>query len=117
MMVTLTLAIFAFAGQQGLDQKVTFTSSAKLVKPMLVELSKKTGVPLLTAQAIENRVLVIRVDDVPLKDLMDRIGDVTFGDWKQEQAGYRLVPSAEKRQKAEDAETERRTALFAKAIE
>lgn len=108
----MTLAV-AQAAAQGLDQKVEYRTDGARVPVVLEDLEKKYGVALESDQDLRNTPIVVRVDDVTLKDLLDRIAKVTSSKWSVSTNGYELKPDADLR---EDEERAHR-ALLIKGVE
>lgn len=112
------LAVFAFglSSAQDLAQKVTFTSTAAPTSRVVADLAAQTGVKLEVSPAQNRDVLVVRVEDVTLKALMDQIARATSGEWREENGVWRLSKDTSKQLAEERAELAEKTARLRKAI-
>lgn len=119
-MKTLSLvlvAAFACAvSAQDLSQKVTFTSTAAPTSRVVAELAAQTGIKLEVSPAQNRDVLVVRVEGVELKALMDQIAKATTGEWREENGVWRLSKDTSKQLVEERAELAAKTAALRKAI-
>lgn len=109
------LATAAWA-QGDLSQKVSYRHPAAPVHILLEELGKQTGVPLGAAANLNNEILIIRVQDVPLKDVLDKIALASAGEWTQEGGKTYLVRSSSRMAAENKTELEIRTAAVRKAL-
>lgn len=110
----------SFAQAQGpgtLTQKVTFTIRAAPAKRVIQEIADKTGVSMLVSSQTADNVLAIKVKDVTLQQLMDKIAETLHGDWTKEQAGYRLGRAPEKAEKDRKDELAQTVAAFKATID
>jgi hypothetical protein len=86
------LALLALVHQgPDLTEKVTFECDGASAPAALRELSKVTGYTFEGSTAVANEVLVIRVENVPLGDLLSRIARVTTGRWEEYERKQVLV--------------------------
>jgi hypothetical protein len=108
----LALLLGLISPQAHLDAKITFTAPAARAEPLMEKLSQASGVHLAVSQVVGQEVLFIKVKNVPLKDLMDRMADVVNGSWEKDKDLYRLVRTPADIKK----ETEEETTLEAKEI-
>src|SRR5688500_14430336 len=102
---------------QDFSQKVTYEASGISAKRVLQELSAITKVQMDTAPITATEVLMIGVKDVSLKELMDRIAEVTSGRWIQEGDLWRLGADNAKRTQEVQAERQERIKAVQKAID
>jgi hypothetical protein len=101
---------------QDLSQKVTFTSTAAPTSRVVADLAAQTGVKLEVSPAQNRDVLVVRVENVELRTLMDQIAKATTGEWKEDNGVWRLGKDTAKQIAEERAELTARTAALRKAI-
>jgi hypothetical protein len=119
----LRLAIFSWAAlaatafAQDFDKKISFESTGGTAKQVLKDIGKAAGLTLETAPQTANEVLVIRVKDVTVGDLMKKIAQVTSGVWQQEGEIYRLVADNPKRNAEAQAERTARIKAIKEAID
>src|SRR4051812_31235563 len=78
---------------QDADRNVSFAMPATRASVLLTALGPKIGANLSTSGHMENEVLLVKVKDVPVKDLLAKIAEAADGEWRQEQNGLRLVRS------------------------
>ncbi len=93
------------AANDPLQQPVTFDQPAQSVRQLLQVLSRQTGVKLFASSPLDNEIVLVLVQQMPLKELMDYLAQVMDGEWmKQADGSYRLVrtPRAIQRRRAED---------------
>lgn len=92
--------------------KVTFRHRVASVSQVVQALGKQVGLALSVAPALVNEPVCVAVRDVPLKDLMDRIADVTGAEWIKGTRGLTLAPSVIKaREQSQLEEATRRARL------
>jgi hypothetical protein len=85
-----------------LPQLITYETKAARLPVILAELEPRIGMKLGSEQSFKNDVLVIRVDEVDSKTLLDKIAQAAVGKWTR--SGDRLVlsPDSVRRKKQED---------------
>lgn len=95
----LFVAAFVSARSQDFAQTVNYTTRAKNLQSVLLELSGQTHVELQCSQDLAGEPIILRLKQVPLKEVMDKIAQVTCGEWvKRDKAiELRRSPEAEKR--------------------
>src|SRR5690349_18513079 len=98
-MSRLTLGLFlgcllTAASAQDLAKKITFACPAAPAKSLLRDLTAATGVPMDAAPTTANDVLVVKVKDVTVDQLMKRIAQAVDGEWRLVGDTYRLERSA-----------------------
>lgn len=101
------VSFFALASPQVADfeQPITFRQPAITVKQLLETLSRQTGVRLTAAPPIRDEFVLVAVEGMPLKELMEHLAYVTDGEWvEQEDGSHRLTrtPRVAQRRRAED---------------
>jgi hypothetical protein len=74
-----------------LDGKVTFTARAAGVSRTLETFSKATGIALTASKAVQPEVLLLRLNQAPIRETMRRIANACGASWRAEGDGYRLV--------------------------
>jgi hypothetical protein len=89
----LCLAASTLAAAQEPTPKVTATYAGISVGQLLADLSQKTGAHLSSTPGTAEPVIALRVTDVPLKDILDRLAKATGCEWHKEEDGLRLVRS------------------------
>lgn len=72
---------------------VTYRAPAQTASRLLGDVSKRYSAPLSADAATGGEVLLVSVRRMPLEGLMRRIADVTFGEWRPNGKGFRLVSS------------------------
>ncbi len=90
-----------------LNQPVTYDQPAQTVKQLLDALSRQTGVRLFAPNPIDSEIVLVIVREMPLKELMTHLAEVTDGEWfKQPDGSYRLVrsPKMVRERRAQDDE-------------
>jgi len=88
----------------GTSQPITFTGHAAPLYRLLPELSEAAGVKLEASAKMADTVMIVKVDKVPLNDLMKRIADASTGEWEKTDEGYKLNLSASKAKQEQQAE-------------
>ena len=73
-----------------LNKPVDYSTVAKPIGQILVELSKQTGVNLICTPDLENEPLVLKFSHVPLQTAMDKIAYVMAGEWKPRDKQWEL---------------------------
>jgi len=100
-----------------LDQTVSATVRAMPAPKAIAELAKQTGVPLTAMQSVKDDVLIIRVKDVPLGVLMDKIATTIHAGWEKDGDGYRLVRTDAMRRQEEAMDVVEETKLYEAGIQ
>ncbi len=90
-MIASILLSLAIASLPQSATKVTFAGPPGIAKEVLEKLSIAAGVSLETTMATSSDVIMVKVKDCPLPDLLARIASATGNAWKKEPNGYRLV--------------------------
>jgi hypothetical protein len=87
------LAFTLLIGRQEPDfqKKISFETNAARVPAVLESLSAAAGYSLVSSPELLNDVVLIRVEDVALGDLMKKLAAATTGKWLQEEGRLRLV--------------------------
>ncbi len=103
-MISIAICTLVLAQAQTIDQKVTFEHGTASVQEVVRALAEKTGSPLAVPPALGNEFVFVSVKDAPLKEVLDRIADVTACEWKEKDHKLWLTRSAAKlRQEEKDA--------------
>jgi len=90
--IALTLGWTLAHADDPLDQPVRYDQSARTVKQLLADLSRQTGVTLFAPSPIDAEIVLVSVQDMPLKTLMEHLATVTDAEWfKQPNGSYHLV--------------------------
>lgn len=84
------LAVCIASAQQ---QTVSYSTVAVSVKKALADLSEKSGMHLEATNGMENEVLILRLENASMSDVMRQIATVTSGDWTQKGDIYYLGAS------------------------
>ena len=91
-----------------LDQLVSYDQPACTVKQLLADLSRQTGITLFAPSPIDAEIVLVSVQKMPLKTLMEHLATVTDGEWFQQPNGsYHLVRPpklARERREQDDAQ-------------
>lgn len=119
-MLLYAAAIYLVLGQakdSDLDTKVSFTSTGAAVPQVVQQLSQVAHVPMMAPRAFQSDIVVVRVKDARVKDVMDRIGDLAAGTWEKKPEGYVLVRSGEKLRGEETEEFAHQVEMFQKSID
>lgn len=119
-MLLYAAAIYLVLGQakdSDLETKVTFTCVGAAVPQLVQQLSQTAHVPMMAPRAFQSDIVVVRAKDARLKDLMDRIADLSAGTWEQKPEGYVLVRSGQKLRAEESDEYAHQVEMFQKSID
>ncbi len=100
-----------------LDAKVTFTNAGAPIPALVEQLSATAKVRLFAPVAFQKDIVTLRVKEARLGAVMDKIADLTAGDWKRADDGYTLTRSGAKLRAEQQAEFEAQVAMFQKAID
>lgn len=123
MSLSLALALTIFAQEPAKQvpdwsAKVTYETVAVPIERALAELGAKAGVKLEIAPAMHGPIVVVRVSDQPLKEIMNRLATVTSGTWLAEEGGaYRLVRNVAQQTREANEERATKIAEVRKAIQ
>ncbi|HJP82497.1 MAG TPA: hypothetical protein VJ835_03240, partial [Fimbriimonadaceae bacterium] len=105
MNILLSLVCASIVGHvDDLDKVVSAEVRAASAPVAIAELSRQVGYPLEAMQSTKNDILVIKVDKVPLGQLMKRIGETINAGWEKTDRGYRLLRTAVMERDEEAAE-------------
>lgn len=81
----------AFAQAQDFNKQISVNISAMRLGPALEKLSHDAGVNLRAGAALSNEVVEIISKDLSVLTIMNKLAQVTGGEWAKESDGYRLV--------------------------
>lgn len=110
--MALVIAYQSAAPAPRTHDSVTFRHQVASVSQVVQALGKQVGLELSVAPALVNEPVCVAVRDVTLKDLMERIADVTGADWIKGTRGLTLAPSITKaREQSRLEEATRRAQL------
>lgn len=104
-LTSLVSGMLILASSQEIARKVDFEARAARVENLLPELSKSTGTSFMFSPQTKDEVLVIKVTDVPLNQLMEKIAAAAAAEWQKEGEGYRLIRSPKLLRKLEEEST------------
>lgn len=105
------------AGAQNFDRKFDVEIPAGPAVKVFDQLSKAAGIRLEPAPNLRNEVFVIRVHDVTVREVMEKIAKAEGGDWvRQGENNYYLTRSQGATQAQERAELQARTERIAEAL-
>jgi hypothetical protein len=77
-----------------LHQRIHYDQPARTVKQLLADLSRQTGITLFAPSPLDTEIVLVSVQDMPLKTLMEHLATVTDGEWvKQPNGSYHLIRS------------------------
>lgn len=99
LLATAILATAAFA--QDTTVKVSYSSVATRLPKVLDALSEASKVKLQAAPDMAGEIVMVRVKDVTLQSVMDRIAEATSGRWEPDGAGFKLVADISMRRQEE----------------
>jgi hypothetical protein len=93
-----TLVLFCLSSAQAQDfsKPITYTTKAIPLHSVLQQIGEKSGVTLKSDQSLEEEPLILRLDKVPLKDVMDKIAEVFAADWVDHHDFWQLERSEKK---------------------
>ena len=100
-----------------LDKPITFSCVGTRAKNLIPELSKVAGVEFEVDKKVGEEVLVINVNDVKLKDLMNRVATCAAAQWTKQGTTYRLERPSELEVKLRKTEAEELEKLLKLQIE
>ncbi len=107
MNVLLPLVVVANIAAQDLDRRVSAEVRAASAPVAIAELSKQVGYPLEAMVSTKEDILIIKVTDVPLRVLLQKISSATGAEWEQTANGQRLIRNDSIRRREAVAEQER----------
>ncbi|MCE9558918.1 MAG: hypothetical protein K8R88_08195 [Armatimonadetes bacterium] len=110
------LLLVSLIVQKDLDQKVTFAEPVMSVQDIVQRIATATNTRLVVSKSEPERRLFLQVKDVPLKDVMAKIAEVTFSDWTSQEGELWLGPSAKKVALARKIITDRKVEQFKKIL-
>jgi len=112
----LACAASAYAPAQGLDQPVTANYPAQPLGRLIPALAKQTGIDLRISRSAEGDVAMVRVKDVPLNKVMQKIAAVTGRIWEQKDGQYMLTSSVAADRAGERRVLKRRAEIIRQAL-
>lgn len=89
-------------------QTITYTTRAEPLSRALADISAAAKKKLICSNDIENEPIILKLNQVPLKTVMDKIALVTAGEWVQQSDGPLL-------QRGKEADAEHHQALKSRA--
>jgi hypothetical protein len=88
-----------------LQQPVRYDQPAQSIKQLLADLSRQTGVRLFASRPLDAEIVLVSVDGVSLKRLMDSLATVVDAEWVEQPNGsYQLLrtPKIARERRAQD---------------
>lgn len=92
-MLSALALVVALRQDPGTTPSVTFQSDGARIEVIAEQLQKQTGTRLFVAPNLRGEVFAVRVSNVPLKSLLDRIGKTMYAEWTPVDGGFRLEQS------------------------
>lgn len=86
-----------------LNARVTVSHPVSTIETFLDDLSGGTGVRLKADAAVKEDLIVLRVKDVPAREVMERVASHFDWSWRAEDGGYTLFQSKEQKEREEKA--------------
>lgn len=111
----ITLACIASA--QEAPKTITYTTVAVPVRTAVEELAKQTGLKLVVSKQIAEEPLILRLENVPPQEAMDRIAAAMSAEWEQDPEGIRLTRSPSLLRKLAKDRIARRMERFNKSVD
>jgi len=102
---------------QDLSAPIDYTTKAKPTRLVLDDLSKLAKVKLQADRPLEEEPLIVRVRQVPLQTLMDKMADVYAADWVDHHGYWQLERSDEKTAAIKKRLLDKRTQAFQDSID
>ncbi|MEW5882793.1 MAG: hypothetical protein AB1725_01025 [Armatimonadota bacterium] len=91
------------ADDSRLDARVTVSHPVATIETFLDDLSGRIGVRLKADSAVKEDLIILRVKDVPARELMERVSKHFDWSWRAEDGGYVLYQSKEQKEREEKA--------------
>ena len=66
------------------DGRVTYSTVAVSAKKALADLAQKSGMNIQCSAAMEREILILRLENAPMDEVMKQIAAVTSGTWRKE---------------------------------
>jgi len=96
-LLTLLTLLFLLPGLSLAQGKpITYTARAIPLRVVLEDISKQSGMKLKAMNEMEAEPLILRLDNVPMSDVMAKMADVFQADWVDHKDYWRLERSEEK---------------------
>ncbi|MFN7171951.1 MAG: hypothetical protein ACK4P3_04095 [Fimbriimonadaceae bacterium] len=111
------VGIVAGGVAQDLDQKVNLDLPGVSARNLMSILSQQTGINFESSTFTENDVLVVRVKDMPLDQLLVRISNVTGAEWEPIGGGFRMIRTTQRNRDLMEQESQQRGERLRPAIE
>ncbi|MFI5386847.1 MAG: hypothetical protein ACHQ50_12095 [Fimbriimonadales bacterium] len=108
------LALFSASFSQ--EAKVTYTTPAVSAKKAVAGLAEKSGMKIACSTAMDKEILILRLQDAPVDQVMAQIAAVTSGTWSKEGETSYLVPNSSMRSGEEIKLRQRLAAKIADAL-
>ena len=105
-----TAALACVLAQQ--TQTVTLRANFLPVETVIQQISSQTGQPMLAAGELKNFPLYINVKNVPLNDLLTRIGKTVGGEWSKRDGNLYLTLESDLRSRQERKVTQKSSRLW-----
>jgi len=118
-LLALAIAFLSLASplnSPALGKRVSFITRAAPASRVLPELGKVARLNIRATPETANEGLIIKVDDVPVGEVLKRIAVVTSGKWEHRSEAYWLVPDKTVREREQSAEFDRRLVTARKVV-
>lgn len=109
-------ALFAGANAQNLEQNITMTVNASTMSNALQQIAEEVGFPIQPNADIANEVISFRFTDKPLTEALNKIADVSGGEWVPTGGGFRLARRSQFMQQLQRQEAEARAEIIRAAV-
>lgn len=119
---TLALPVLALAAlssgvlAQDLDQRLTLKSNAVTMSDALAKIANEVGFPVQPTPDIANDVISFSFTDRPLSEALNKIAEVSGGEWIPTGGGYRLTRTSRFIQQLERQEANQRAEVIRNAV-
>lgn len=115
--LAVTLTSISPSGAQTNSKRVSYRSTAATLGKVLPEIGAKAGIDLRPAANIADELLLVRVEDAPVGELMTKIAQAVGAEWVQEGDIYRLARPNSIIESERRAEIEERAKRLRRALE
>ena len=112
----LAISLASFAGAQDVGKPFDYETRAAALQSVLKQLQDKTSVKLTCDPALAQEPLILRIHQVPLKEVMDKIAGVFAAEWSKKGDDY-ILQRSKSAEAIHEHEVARRAGEIAKSID
>ena len=111
------LLVFLLAATASAQDRITYTTTCVPLQTAVDAIGRQSGKKLIVSEELSSEPIVLRLKDVPVQDVLDRIGTEFVAQWTQTKDGLKLERTPAVVDPFEKALAQRRLAAIQKSLD